>query len=96
LSSPSKLLFVLLLFFANVRHDERLDPIEFLLKTGREIVSAVFEQDHEAKREKDKESDPKKSAHDRHVRKTNLAGLIGQSAGCRPKFGLIAGGELTS
>ena len=52
-------------------HDERLDPIEFLLEAGREIVSPVFEQNYEAKSEKDKESDPEKTTHERHAAKPN-------------------------
>jgi hypothetical protein len=61
----------LLLFFANLRHDERLDPVEFLLKTGGEIVGAIFEQNHEAKGEKNKENQPKQPTHERHAAKPN-------------------------
>jgi hypothetical protein len=72
-SSNRKLLLRLLVLrpFTNLLHDERLYPIEFRLKAGREATRAVFEKHDETKGEEDKENDPKKSTQQRHAAKPN-------------------------
>src|SRR5690348_1297557 len=66
-NSSSKRLFVRLLRFAHLLHHKRLRAIEFLLETGGEVVGPVFEKDDEAKREENKEKDPKYSAQQSHT-----------------------------
>jgi hypothetical protein len=46
--------------------NKRLHPAEFFLKPVGEVVSAVFEKNHEAKSEEYKESDPKYPAQQGH------------------------------
>src|SRR5205807_3426479 len=70
-NSSSKRLFLRLLSFTHLLHNKSLHAIEFLLETVGEIVGAVFEKDHEAKREEYKKSDPKYSAQQSHGGKPN-------------------------
>jgi hypothetical protein len=46
---------------------KRLHPLEFLLESAREIVSAILEKHHKTKCEKDKEDEPEKAAKQRHA-----------------------------
>jgi hypothetical protein len=47
-------------------YNEGFHASEFLLEAGREIVRAVFEEDDEAEREKEKQNEPKQPAEQRH------------------------------
>ena len=40
--------------------------LKFRLKSGHEVVSAVFEEHDETEREKHKENEPEKAADERH------------------------------
>jgi hypothetical protein len=70
-NSPNKELFLFLFRFlrlADLLRGKCLDSVEFLLKTGGEIMGSVFEEDNKTKGKENEEGDPKKSAQERHAR----------------------------
>jgi hypothetical protein len=55
-------LFLRLLGFVRLLHDERFYARRFLLEPVNEVMRAVFEEDDEAKGEENKKYEPKESA----------------------------------
>lgn len=74
-------LFLRLFRVADLFHDKRFNPAEFLLKPSGETACPVFEEHDETKGKKNKKNDPKYPAQQGHGGNRNRGGLLGQLTG---------------